>query len=348
LKTWKNQQIDREPHGVIVHKLCTVLAQPNAVRRPATFHRQEASILALAVSSLLLIVLNVSLGSHAHAEESATSSLQSDARPPVPTIIAFPELPGGLLMLMLPNVPGATSFIVQQPDRKPVQLPATESIYLLHMPISIQELFDKTKVIIAPQPVSVVALQGERELARFTTYTPCPTMAFIAARGSGQDHRKGTYGLGLGNRGYKVMMEMQRQLGANLRTLPAIAVDYPAVAVGVDSGQIAIGNISGVYRKSVKQGVEAAHRVILRSIVGCPQTLFILFGYSQGAQVMGDAFAMLSKSQRNHVARVILFADATYRSHDPRVSYKPKPLPHYGIKGAHAPFPTGDTAVIES
>jgi hypothetical protein len=302
--------------------------------------------LALAVSSLLLIVLNVSLGQHAHAQEPATSSPQSDSRPAVPTIIPFKSTDSSIgLMLKLPNVPGATSFIVHQSGIEPVQLPATQLIYVLtdELQAILDGWKDKTKVVIEPQPVSVVALQGDRELARFTTYTPCPPVAFIAARGSGQEIGKVTYGLGLGSRGYQVMRGMQRLLAANPVTLPAIAVDYPAVDVEMNRG-----TIPALYRESVAHGVSVAQVAILRSIEACPQTQLILFGYSQGAQVMGDAFAALSRSQRNHIKRVILFAEATYRPNDPRVRYKPKALPHHGIKGARAPFPTGETAVIES
>jgi hypothetical protein len=305
---------------------------------------------ALLVSIFLLVVLNVSLGPHALGEEPAASPPQSHSSSSVPSIVAFDVLDPSIgPILQLPNVPGATSFIVQEPDMGAVQLPATQKIYMFAIPDSFEQLFRNTKAVIAPEPVLVVALEGKRELARFSLNLPCPPVAFIAARGSGQNLLTETYKFGLGSRGSGVINELRRLLKAKSHTLPAIAVDYPAVAVGVGPGwQIEPGNIPGIYRSSVEIGVWAAESAIDRSIRACPKTRLILFGYSQGAQVMGDAFAELPEFERNHIARLILFADATYRPKDPRVSYKPKPLPEHGIKGTRAPFPSGDTAIIES
>lgn len=73
-----------------------------------------------------------------------------------------------------------------------------------------------------------------------------------------------------------------------------------------------------------------------------------MFGYSQGAQVVGNAFAGLSADLRAHVSAVELFADPLYRAGDPRIDYQPAEPPGIGIKGRRALLPGDDAALVQS
>lgn len=217
-------------------------------------------------------------------------------------------------------------------------------------PVSLDGVFDLRRTTVAPEILLVSAYAQGRLVERFGAFLDCPSLVFVAARGSGQNgYSTEDFAKGLGDRAARVVAVLRRSLGRSERTLPAIAIDYPAIAVRPAAGQVAAGDYPSLYDDSVSQGTSAAVSQIVRAMRACPRSRFVLFGYSQGAQVMGDAYARLSGTSRRQVARLVLFADATWRGGDPRVLYRPAALPSdgRGIKGRRPLFPPSST-VIES
>lgn len=258
------------------------------------------------------------------------------------TVVSLP----GSDFLGWPAVPGTDCVEVEKAAGDTVRLVGAVDTYTWTRPVSV---FDLAGAWVGPTYFTVRLFRHGQLLKQLLGRTPCPSVAFVAARGSGQNAPfSDSYGKGLGGRGMRFLEGLREDLGLSGFGLPAAAVDYPAVAVGFGSGAVQPGNLPGIYADSVAAGVARAGRIIEALVDHCPATRLVLFGYSQGAQVMGDAFASLSAHIRSHVARVVLFADARYRPGDPRVTYLPSAHTGVGIKGARRAFPAGDAAVIES
>lgn len=210
-------------------------------------------------------------------------------------------------------------------------------------------LQDATSTTISAQFVFVHAMAGEQILHTFVGSVGCPNWAFIAARGSGQNLPAwSTYARALGSRGNAVWELVKQRTGLDDEALPALAVDYPAVGVGYRFGAVEPGTLSPVYRDSVEAGVTAAKLAVYRTLTACPETRLILFGYSQGAQVIGDTYAGLTERAREQVGLVVLFADPLYTPGDFLVGYRPGPLTAQGIKGERGRFPHSNSTIVQS
>jgi hypothetical protein len=131
----------------------------------------------------------------------------------------------------------------------------------------------------------------------------CPSMQIIGVRGSGQtaDDAEGF--------GSTVKAVVDAVRGGN-PTAAAMPVDYPAVAVRWWDPNYYRGN----YTESVREGTTRLKRHILDFIgSGCGATTFLyLVGYSQGAQVVGDAYQGLAADEQQRVAGVALIADPKF------------------------------------
>ncbi|MFI5954651.1 cutinase family protein [Cryptosporangium sp. NPDC051539] len=153
--------------------------------------------------------------------------------------------------------------------------------------------------------------------ARATDYG-CGDVAVVFARGSGQR---------LGQRESTAFLTaFSARLGSDVR---AVAYElgtatyggarYPAVGVGVDSsdafenlldaGSFWTGNEGGRYRASVAAGATELRAYVTGRLAACPDERVVLSGYSQGAQVVGDALAPLARAVRDRIAYVGLFGD---------------------------------------
>ena len=94
---------------------------------------------------------------------------------------------------------------------------------------------------------------------------------------------------------------------------------YPAVPVGTDRGWESIWNTIGAgitggggstYGDSVNEGVDELNAYLTKRAAACPDAHFVLGGYSQGAQVVGEAYnEKLSDSLRGRVVYQALFGD---------------------------------------
>ncbi|MFC8850809.1 MULTISPECIES: cutinase family protein [unclassified Micromonospora] len=134
----------------------------------------------------------------------------------------------------------------------------------------------------------------------------CPDLEIIGARGT-------TERPGLGIVLTPLAQQITRQAPQTVRTM---ALDYPA---------------SFNYTSSVRQGVTELQSVMAATVAACPGTRFVLMGYSQGADVVGDALAGIGSRSRfgargsaplpvdlgARVSSVLLFGDPTFTAGEP-------------------------------
>lgn len=69
------------------------------------------------------------------------------------------------------------------------------------------------------------------------------------------------------------------------------------------------GGLGGEYRESVASGVTELTSYLTDRAASCPDEVFAVGGYSQGAQTVGDGIASLPRSVRDRVAHVALLGD---------------------------------------
>ncbi len=94
-------------------------------------------------------------------------------------------------------------------------------------------------------------------------------------------------------------------------------VGYKAVGVGIftDPDNLANSEVSmipGDYRESVEHGVAETVGYLKDQINSCPSQSIVVGGYSQGAQVMGDALAQLSPLERSRILGVSFVGDPKF------------------------------------
>ena len=159
----------------------------------------------------------------------------------------------------------------------------------------------------------------------------CATAYFVAARGSGQNPAGGRdhgYAHGLGSRGRAVAEDLRRRTGLPRSAFVALPVRYPAAAA-------IRGTLTGTYTGSVRHGVRTATSLLDRIAGRCPRADLYVFGYSQGAQVLGDAWNAVQASTRSRIRHLALFADPARHRRQAGVSVLPRRLPSSGgILGA--------------
>jgi hypothetical protein len=115
----------------------------------------------------------------------------------------------------------------------------------------------------------------------------CADVEVIGARGT-------TERPGLGVLLTPLAQRITRDLEQTVRTT---AVDYPA---------------SFSYTSSVRQGVADLTAKVRRTAAACPGTKIVLTGYSQGADVVGDAVTGPLAGDLGSVAAVLLFGDPSF------------------------------------
>ncbi len=260
-------------------------------------------------------------------------------------------------------VPGATRYAVYRDNASGSY---SGSGYLQGDPVpSLIAKVDSTiSSYVAPAEVTADANLGPYSVAfhvvpvseggagpRGTGRAGCAAGYFIAARGSGQNPLGGFYAHGLGHRGKAVYEKTRERLGLSAAQFQANAVNYPAVAV--DWRLIDRAN----YDSSQTAGVSAASTQVRDVLNSCPSARVVLFGYSQGAHAIGDAFEALPPSLKSRILSVQLFADAKRRIKDPAIVYRPRPdwgmrrdqsaPPWHGILGSRDGFTgTADRQVM--
>jgi len=159
---------------------------------------------------------------------------------------------------------------------------------------------------------------------RTTAMTPCPAVAVVGFRGSGELLNDGT--LGLGGPISAMATELHRQLPDI--TIGTSAVSYPAVPWLISFGDSSkwalyasiaftaaavVENVAGhEYADSVATGANDGSSDITHIAVRCPSTKIVAAGYSQGGQALRAALQKVNNITASHVSAVVLFGDAGF------------------------------------
>jgi len=162
----------------------------------------------------------------------------------------------------------------------------------------------------------------------------CPPYEVIGARGSGQDAVPAEDNMGPEVQDF--YLSLRGLLGAGV--VKGYGVQYPAVGAKSVAGAAAFLHLGGSYTDSVREGADdVVQHIQVRRRSGCDSTKFILAGYSQGAQVMGDA--LRKPGVADSVAAVALFGDPYFNadSWSARGGFDPS---LYGIFGPRPEWPT--------
>jgi hypothetical protein len=151
---------------------------------------------------------------------------------------------------------------------------------------------------VAVLAVVLVGCSGADEQAVEPTVPRCtPDVAIVAVRGS-------TEPLGLAGPAGVASRAVAAGLGdAEVTTSE---VGYPAALQGYDA--------------SVREGAAALGVALDAALAGCATTTAVAIGYSQGAQVVGEALRAATPSTRERVGAVVLLGDPTRDADDPAVT----------------------------
>jgi cutinase len=127
----------------------------------------------------------------------------------------------------------------------------------------------------------------------------CANVTIIGVAGSGQ-------GGGTGPQVEEVSARAAQILSAAGRTTTIVALDYPAIDLARTLG---FALFDGRYRESVDLGAASLTASIAARSAECPDTVLVLIGYSQGAQVVRESMASIPLTIP--IAAVALLADPT-------------------------------------
>lgn len=131
------------------------------------------------------------------------------------------------------------------------------------------------------------------------TAADCSRVTIIGVAGSGQTP-------GLGEQVDDLIDGIEERLDRAGRSVEVIPLEYPAADVARSFGFVLF---NGGYRRSVATGVELLRVAVADLASDCPGTVFVLAGYSQGAQVVKQALGDLDPGLP--IAAIVLLADPT-------------------------------------
>lgn len=169
----------------------------------------------------------------------------------------------------------------------------------------------------------------------------CPPYDFVGARGSGQEDLSSERGMGAEI--HDLFLALRGWVGSG--AISSYGVDYPAVGVAdgtslIDgAGALLHVGFLGEYTDSVREGQRDVEEHIRDRHKTCPNTRFILAGYSQGAQAAGDALQRMPSELRSLVIAAAFFGDPYFNpnSWSTRGDFDPS---SYGLLGVRSEWPT--------
>ncbi|WP_214404452.1 cutinase family protein [Pseudonocardia lacus] len=140
----------------------------------------------------------------------------------------------------------------------------------------------------APAPAVVAAPR----LVADAPANGCPEVETIAVRGTTERQGGGIVAGPLAS-------ALQDQLDQTVRTHDLV---YPA---------------SFAYQQSKRAGVRALRARLAQTSAECPGTEFVLIGYSQGADVIGDTIASGDVPAADRIGAIAMFGDPAFTSREP-------------------------------
>nr|WP_296073225.1 cutinase family protein [uncultured Actinoplanes sp.] len=137
----------------------------------------------------------------------------------------------------------------------------------------------------------------------------CTDVMVFASRGSGEAWNSDVVGFG------RTLSAQYRQLQKKAPRAQLSAVSNTYTAISVNNLNAALSLTKGgltFYDNSVNQGIAMGKRLLETAITKCPKAAFMLFGFSQGAQVNDGIMARLTKAHAAHVVAAFNFGDAMF------------------------------------
>jgi hypothetical protein len=183
--------------------------------------------------------------------------------------------------VMVPPTPDATQYRVYLEGQRVATLAEPGTVHVNDHAVMVEDYL--------PGParrftLSTVTPQGKQK----STLRWCAPVVFLAARGTWEDKGEASFGHGMGSRGWRTWMKLAQQLGvapAREFVLPTVVggtpVVYPATVFSKQS--------SG-YHKSRDKGKRDLTKKINSITKDCPHSRIVLFGYSQGADVVASVW----------------------------------------------------------
>lgn len=158
----------------------------------------------------------------------------------------------------------------------------------------------------APGPVRTIEVTASGPgVARTLKTDVCAPVVFIAARGTNENPPKQQFADGLGSRAWRTWHYLATKLGVASSTAgqePTVVlgtpVHYPAAAI----------TTGGAYTASRDAGKGYLDSLWRDTLVNCPDSDVVAFGYSQGADVVASVWQE-PDLPRDRAVGVILFAD---------------------------------------
>lgn len=159
----------------------------------------------------------------------------------------------------------------------------------------------RTKLLKIPIKVLAVGLfilLGAINLPTPASAASCPDVKIIYVRGSGAPVNN--------NAGYQTFKSaLESKLKTSNLNYEFTDLNYPAVGVGLDNLDVTLGAYIGggeayAFGDSVKQGIKNLTREVNSST--CPNTKYVVAGYSQGAMVVSGGLEKLNPSKLIYAA----------------------------------------------
>jgi hypothetical protein len=178
----------------------------------------------------------------------------------------------------------------------------------------------------------------------------CPDFEFIGGRGSGESPRPDDPSpdyseanqFGMGTLLFTVYDQLRSLVGSD--RVAAHGVRYPAVGL-TDSVRDYLNAAGaflhikplGAYTDSVREGAQNVQDHIESRHSECPSTRFILAGYSQGAQAVGNALQRMPLVDRQLVVGAAFFGDPYFNARS--WSSRASDANHHGVLGVRGEWP---------
>lgn len=284
-------------------------------------HRYARGLFAALVSILIAATLVGPTGASA-------SPPSSDAAPAAPKgfVFATKSEPGWRLSWQASR--GATKYLVT-PVWTNKTLTTTKTGIDLPAPNTQQQAMS---VRLAVKVVAVNAKGRRSPEAR--AITPCAPVYVHAIRGSGQP-------MGPGKQGVAFTNKVRAIMGLNATRVQLTYLTYRAVEAEVGTTVFDFWNYDG-YSESVDHGRDLLRVWFKAARETCPNSKFIPFGYSQGADILGDVLNEKgSKPVLPNITKAVLLADPARNGKERSAVQMPYILGGAGALSARAKFVDG-------
>ncbi|HEY4152755.1 MAG TPA: cutinase family protein [Pseudolysinimonas sp.] len=176
--------------------------------------------------------------------------------------------------------------------------------------------------------------------------TDCKDYEFIAARGTNAapqgsttdaDYETDQY-LGMGQEANIILTKLATKATAAGKTIEPWGVRYPAINDAFNFPALTVEPAD--YAASVATGGQNVYDRATAVHVACPDTRFILFGYSQGAQAVAHGMSLLGSFVDSYVDAVVFLGDPQFNPTDHTADLSDYLPDHYGLFGHRAKWST--------